>query len=202
MINNKNIFIFLTALMASTVSFAQTNKPAPEYIHVPGPILFENKAYNLSWTSHPAANFYKQEYLVKGDDANKFHTMILLDVVTGEAAIKNVVTAKITELKKMKEGNPLVNYELVENSKSGEYIIDFLLTANAPDGTINIAERNVYRYKSFIDKAGHTGVMLFGVSNRVYGSDINPFFTSLKSNRKDLMTKVAQASIPEIILKN
>ncbi len=102
----------------------------------------------------------------------------------------------------MKESNPLVNYELIDNSKSGEYIIDFLLTANAPDGAISIAERNVYRYKSFTDKAGHTGVMLFGISNRVYGSDVNPFFTSLKSNRKDLMTKVAQAGIPEITIKN
>ena len=188
--------------MVSAASFAQPGKPLTEYLHVPGPIVFENKAYNLSWTSHPAANFYKQEYLVKGDDANKFHTMILIDVVTGEGAMKNVVAAKITELKKMKESNPLINYEVISNAKSGEYMIDFLLTANAPDGTISIAERNVYRYRSFTDKAGHTGVMLFGVSNRVYGPEVTSFFTALKSNRKDLMNKVAQAGIPEITIRN
>jgi hypothetical protein len=194
-------FILLTTLTMSINSLAQTNKPA-EYLHVPGPVVFDNKAYNLSWTSHPNANFYKQEYLVKGDDPNNFHSMILVDVVTGNTAIKNVVAAKVAELKKMKEGNPVVNYEVIDNPKTGEYMIDFLLTANAPDGTFSIAERNVYRYKTFTDKAGHSGVLLFGVSKRSYGRDINPFFASLKSNRKDLMGKVAAVIIPEISIRN
>ena len=202
MFNNRNLSIFLILMMASAASLAQTNKPAAEYLNAPGPVVFDNKPYHLSWTSHPAANFYKQEYLVKGDDANKFHTMILMDVVTGETAIKNVVATKVAELKKMKESNPVINYEVVDNPKSGEYMIDFLLTANAPDGSVSIAERNVYRYKLFTDKAGHKGVLLFGVSNRVYGPDITPFFASLKSNRKDLMTKVAQVTIPAITIRN
>lgn len=202
MINNRNIIIFITALMVSETSFTQANKPAIDYLHVPGPIRFENKSYDLSWTAHPAANFYKQEYLVKDDDAGKFHMMILMDVVTGETAIKNVVATKVAELKKMKEGNPMINYEVVKDPESGEYMIDFLLTANAPDGSISIAERNVYRYKTFADKTGHTGVLLFGISSRVYGSEVTPFFASLKSNRKDLMDKVAQVVVPAINIRN
>lgn len=202
MVNNRNVIIFITALMVSEASFTQANKPVTDYLHVPGPIRFEDKSYDLSWAAHPAANFYKQEYLVKDDDASKFHTMILVDVVTGETTIKNVVAAKVAELKKMKEGNPMINYEVVKDPKSGEYMIDFLLTANAPDGSVSIAERNVYRYKLFADKAGHTGVLLFGISSRVYGSDVTPFFVSLKSNRKDLTGKVAQVVIPAVAIRD
>ena len=99
----------------------------------------------------------------------------------------------------MKETNPIINYEIIHNPKTDEYILDFLLTANAADGSISILERNVYRYKSFIDKAGNKSAMLFGVSVRAYGaSAANQFLISLKSNRKDLINKVSQYKIPSI----
>ncbi|MEO6637530.1 MAG: hypothetical protein ABIN25_04595, partial [Ginsengibacter sp.] len=86
----------------------------------------------------------------------------------------------------------------ISNPKTGEYLIDFLLSANGADGSMNIVERNVYRYKSFTDKAGKAGVQLFGVSTRSYGADIDKFFAALKANRKDLINKVAQFKLPEI----
>lgn len=189
--------ILLTALTLSTFALAQNTKATTDYLKIPGPIAFENKLYHLSWSSHPAANFYKQEYTVKGNPANHYSSMILLDAVTGDATIKNVAGAKISELKKLKETNPFVNYEAIENPKTGEYIIDFLVTANAPDGTISIAERNVYRYTSFTDKANNKGVLLFGVSTRGYGTEVTKFLSALKMSRKDMTTKVAQFKMPE-----
>jgi len=103
-------------------------------------------------------------------------------------------------LKKMKETNPVINYDMIENKTTGEYILDFLLTANAADGTISIAERNVYRYKSFTTKAGQKGVLLVGISTRSYGNAINSFLVSLKANRKDIITKLSQYKMPEIVL--
>lgn len=172
---SRKLSILLTGLIMSTIAFAQTNKLATDYLHVPGPIAFDNKLYHLNWSTHPAANFYKQEYIVKGDETDKYNAMILVDVITGDAVIKNVVTAKVAELKKMKEANPVINYEVIENPKAGEYMLDFLLTANAPDGTITIVERNVYRYKIFADKAGNKGVMLFGISTRSYDTAVAGF---------------------------
>ena len=68
----------------------------------------------------------------------------------------------------MKATNPLVNYEMFQ--KNGEYLLDFLLSANAADGkTVDIVERNVYRYKTFTDKSGKKGILLFAVSVRSYG---------------------------------
>lgn len=202
MTHHRLTFSLFAAIIMSIPSLAQTTKPAVDYLQLPGPIMFENKPYGLSWTSHPAPDFYKQEYLVKGDDPNKFHAMILVDVVTGQSAVKTVLAAKVAELKKMKAGNPMINFEVIENPKTGEYILDFLLTANAADGTIAVAERNVYRYKAFKNKGGQAGVLLFGVSNRVYGADVTSFFTSLKAGRKDLVTKVAQVAMPDITIRN
>ena len=190
----------LVILIFSSATLAQTGRPVTDFLHVSGPVAFNSKTYNLSWTSHPNATFYKQEYLVKGDDANKFHSMLLLDAVTGEMTVKDVVAKKVSELKTMKERNPAINYEVINNAATGEYLLDFLVTANAPDGSMAIAERNVYRYKHFTDKTGHQGILLFGVSTRVYGNDINSYLTSLKSRRSELVTKVAQMKIPEILI--
>jgi len=201
MLNNvkKNIIIAATFFI-SLASMAQNKKSVTDYLAVPGPIQFDNKTYLLNWSSKPAANFYKQEYLVKNDIAGKFKTMLLLDVVTGAQEIKDVVANKVAELKKMKESNPVVNYEMISNPATGEYILDFLLTANDANGNMAIAERNIYRYKTFTGKSGQKGVLLFGVSTRSYGAAITPFIAGLKSTRKDLINKVAQFKMPEITL--
>lgn len=189
--------LIITFFMSAAIS-TQAQKTPSDYVHVPGPIVFDNKAFSLSWSSHPATNFYKQEYIVKGDNPDQFKTMLMTDVVTGGSAIKDVVDAKLAELKKMKEANPVVNYEVISNPKTGEYMIDFLLSANDANGNRNIVERNVYRYRAFTDKAGQTSVQLFGVSNRSYGAGINKFLVALKANRKELVNKVAKFKLPEV----
>ncbi len=190
-----------TILIMSVNSFSQANKAATDYLTVPGPISFEQKVFNLNWSSHPSANFYKQEYIPKGESANEYKTMLLLDVLTGGTTVKDAVANKLAELKQMKAVNPMVKYSVINNPGTGEYLLDFVLTANAPNGTVNIAERNVYRYKSFANKAGQKGVVLFGVSTRGYGAGIAAFFASLKSNQNDLVKKVTAFKVPEITIR-
>ena len=124
----------------------------------------------------------------------------MIEVLTGDARAADLAKAKIAELKQLKESNPLVNYEMFQ--KNGEIIIDFLLSENSPDGkNINIVERNVYRYKEITDKNGKKGVMLFGVSERSYGNDVDAFLSSLKKNKSTLTNAVAAFVIPEITIK-
>ncbi|MEO5945269.1 MAG: hypothetical protein ABIP79_00520 [Chitinophagaceae bacterium] len=201
-IKKKRLLFFAITVAFSTITLAQTSKPITDYMAVSSPIVFDSKAYYLNWSSHPTANFYKQEYLLKGEQAGKFKTMILIDAITGKQELKDVVATRVAELNKMKETNPLINYEIIHNPKTNDYMLDFILTANAEDGSITIIERNVYRYKIFTDKAGNKSAMLFGVSSRAYGSDAaKQFLVSLKQNRKDLMNKVSQFKIPEIKIK-
>jgi hypothetical protein len=61
----------------------------------------------------------------------------------------------------------------------------------------------VYRYKTFTDKEGKNGTMLFGVSTRAYGSAAaNQFLIALKQNRNESITKISQFKIPAIKIGN
>lgn len=195
--NLKNkITTVLLGFLLTIVAFGQTTKPT-EYLGVAGQISFDKTSYNLAWTSHPTDNYYKQEYLAKGNTIEKFKKLILLEIITGETKLKDVVATKIAELKKMKASNSVVNYETFE--KDGEVMLDFLVSENTPDGKyLSIVERNVYRYKSVVDKNGQKGVLLFGVSERAYGDDIDKFFPNLKAHRFDLINLVEAFDLPEI----
>ena len=197
----QSLFVLLTVISFSNIVFAQKSKTASDYLNVSGPLLFQNKAFHLTWSSHPSVNFYKQEYLTKGEDANQYKMMLMLDVIAGETNLKNIVSAKVAELTQMKAGNPMVNYEIIQNPKTGEYLLDFLLTANAADGTTSIVERNVDRYQTFSDKTGKKGVLLFAVSSRAYAAAVNSFFDALKTNKKVLLNEVAQFKMPVINIK-
>jgi len=127
--------------------------------------------------------------------------MLLLDVVTGNKDTKSLLAAKVAKHKKMKETNPLIQYEVIRNAGTGEYMLDFQLSANAPDGSIAVIERNVYRYSSFTSKAGIKIVSLFGISTRAYGKEATTFLSALKIKRKDLVNQVAQYKLPQEQLK-
>ena len=190
------LFIFFATLLTSSITYGQT---VVDKLNVPGPIVIGKKSHALTWTSHPSVNFYKQEYIPAGDNINKFKSMVMLDVTLGNFILKDIVGAKIAELKKMKETNPFVNYEMFQ--KNGEYLLDFLLSANSPDGkTIDIVERNVYRYKTFTDQSGKKGILLFGVSVRSYGNDIDTFLITLKTGKATLLNEVAQFTIPAVTI--
>jgi hypothetical protein len=79
-------------------------------------------------------------------------------------------------------------------------MLDFLLSANGPDGKMNVVERNVYRYKAVADKSGKKLVLLVGVSTRSYGNDIDLFLKELKAKRNDIINALAQYKMPEIAI--
>ena len=183
-------------LLLTTFSFGQPPKLI-EYLGVPGPISFDKVSYNLAWTSHPADNYYKQEYLAKGDTLERFKKLIMLEIITGKTKLKDIVATKVAELEKMKVLNPVINYQKFE--KGGEVMLDFIISENTPNGKlVSILERNVYRYKSVVDKSGQKGVLLFGISDRHYGNDIDEFFATFKSKRFDIINLIGAFDIPEI----
>jgi hypothetical protein len=189
------LFVFLF----TTLAFGQTPKPI-NYLGAVEQISLDKISYDLAWSSYPLENYYKQEYLAKGDTIEKFKKLILLEFIKGEITVKEVVAYKVAELKRDKLSNPIVNYE-VYTKKDGEVFMDFLVSENTPDGkSVKIVERNVQRYKSVVDKNGQKGVLLFGVSERAYGNDIHNFFLNLKENKIKLVKLVVDIEIPEIII--
>ncbi len=170
-----------------------------DYLNVPGPIVLNKNTYNLTWSSHPSANYYKQEYLGAKEKIDRYNKMVMMEVLIGDAKPLDLATAKINELKQMKQTNPIVNYDVFQ--KNGEILLDFLLSENTADGKISILERNVYRYKAFTDKNGNKGVILLAASERSYGSEADSFLVNLKKNKSALMNAVGAFTIPEMSIK-
>jgi len=164
-------------------------------------ISLSNTVYKLAWSSHPNAVYYKHEYLTAGEKPESFKTMVMIDVIVKDLPIKKVVDLKESELQERKKTDKVCNYQIMNNSKTGEYMIDFLMSSGKGDN-LDIVEWNVYRYKSIVDSKGNPIILLFAMSKRAYGNDINTFLNGLKSNRTDWINLIGNYKLPMIELKD
>ncbi len=186
-------------LFLTMAVFGQTSGPVKDYLGLAKPILFDNVPYNLSWSAHPSASYYKQEYLARNDNIDKFKRLVSIDLLVGQVNLKDIVADKIAELNNLKATNPIINHQTF--SKGDEIMLDFLISQNAADGKqVNIVERNVYRYKMIKVKNGQEALLLFAVSDRAYGNDIDTFLSNLKNNKQNLLNAVGAFTLPEIKL--
>ena len=195
----KKIFIpvcVIAGLFLMAFKYVNNNEPVKDYIHVPGPIKFNNASFELAWSSHPADNYYKQEYLVKGDSINHFNKMVLLDVLNDTVKPRDLVYRKIRSLDQRKKTDAVIQYNLIQSPDSSEYILDFVVSEGTPK--INMVEWNAYRYLSFTNKAGRKGVLLFGISIHTYGNKITDFFGSLRDVRESVTNQLIGYQIPPI----
>lgn len=195
--NNKiKIFSLVIGLWATT---AAAQSSVNDYLHIPGPIQLNNASYNLVWTSHPNNNYYKQEYLVTGDNLEKFKSLVTVDFLRGNFQPRDLASQKVEELKKLKAANPMINYNVYE--KNQEYILDFLISQASADGkSIAIIERNVYRYRA-VDNNGVKGLLLFAASHRAYGAEVTDFLKKLSAEKSKLIDAVAAYKLPEVSIK-
>lgn len=188
------------ALFTMTISNGQTNKSPVDYLNVQGPILFNKESFNLTWTSHPSASYYKQEYVTAKEKVETFTKMISVELLISSSTAADLAKAKMNELQQLKATNPIINYDVFQ--KNGEILLDFLISENSADGKkVNIIERNVYRYKDFSGKDGQKGVMLFAASERAYGNNVDTFLLKLKQNKSVLLNAVAGFTLPAVSVK-
>jgi len=194
------IYMILSGIVSDT-NPGQANNGPVNYLNTPAALSFNNLTYGLSWTSHPSPEYYKQEYIPKGETVEKFTSMLMLEVLTSNVNLKDVVANKMTELRQMKARNPYVKFETTNDPVTGEYILDFIVTANSQDGQILIAERNVYRYNTFSNKNSGKGVLLLGMSVRSYGAEAKKFLAAVEAGRPALVKKVKEFKIPAVAIK-
>ncbi|MET0465444.1 MAG: hypothetical protein ABW007_19955 [Chitinophagaceae bacterium] len=192
----------LFCMISATNAAAQSAKPV-NYLNTGSDISFNGTKFILAWSSHPTALYYKQEYLPTGQSPEKFTDMLMMEVVSSSLTHKDAYDAKVAELTSLKRTDPYVNFETFYHKESNEYLLDFVITANAVDGkTIQVAERNVYRYKKYSGSKGETGVLLFAVSKRSYGAAAAGFVKGITGEtRKDLADKVKRFAFPSITLR-
>jgi hypothetical protein len=183
------------ALVLSVGAAAADDKP--ERLSVPGPISFHDENFVLSWSSHPTPELYKQEYLPSGQISDHYTAMVMLDVNLAAGDPRAAAGKMINTLVARKANDPLVNFSVIQNKKTDEVILDFILSS--PDG--GIVEWNGYRYAPFTGADGKTGVVLFGISRRAYGADSTAFLAALQSARPGDLDALAAVTMPAVVLK-
>jgi hypothetical protein len=193
---NRRVFASLLAATALLFSAsAASGENAAERLSVPGPISFHGEDFVLSWASHPYPHYYKQEYLPAGQSSEHYTAMVLLDANVANDDVRAAAAATVDMLHKRKASDPLVNFSEIENPKTGEIIVDFILS----DG--DIVEWNAYRYAAWKGDDGKRGVILFGISRRAYGDDVDAFLATLKAARPADIDALAKADMPAVVLK-
>ena len=189
----KRLALFLMFI----AQFVMAQNKVEDYLHLGDKYRFDNKDYELVWSSHPASNFYKQEYILPNENVEKYKRLILIDFIEGDLNPKDVLSSLANSLENSKKQNPVINYKVYE--KNNEYMIDFIMSENSQDGKdVLILERNVYRYFR-INTLKRKGILLFGVSDRAYTKkEMDNMFSVLKNNKLELVNKVAKIEVPKI----
>ena len=189
----RRLILFLMLM----VQFFMAQNKVEDYLHLGDKYRFDNKDYKLVWSSHPASNFYKQEYILPNENVEKYTRMIMIDFLEGDLTPKDAISNFVNNLENSKKQNPIINYQMYE--REGEYMLDFIISKNSQDGKeILILERNVYRYFR-INTPKRKGVLLFGVSDRAYTKkEMDNMFSVLKNKKLDLVNKIIQIEVPKI----
>ena len=185
----------LAIIIMCSFSMKQNTKKVKDYLSVPGPVSFDNSTYNLSWSSHPSADYYKQEYLRSNEKAETFTRMLMIEALNTDMALKDVVKAKTDELQQRKGSDAVTNYQVIENKGKGEYLLDFVISESAGN-KMSVVEWNAYRYINL--NAEGKGVLLFAYSRRAYGNNVSTFLTSLKTERVKDVNYLAAYKIPGV----
>lgn len=172
----KVLWYFLLSLISCLNVFAE--KPV-EYFNVGNTIKYGGTDYSLAWSAHPQANYYIQEYLPKGESSEHYNQMLTVSVFFGDLTPQEAVNAKILELDKRKQNDPVINYMTAENH--GEYILEFIVS-DGDNGKVHTIEVDVHHYKQMtID--GKQALVLTFYSGRAYGDDIKPYILSIPQKR-------------------
>ena len=187
----------LVLFLMFIAQFVMAQNKVEDYLHLGSKYRFDNKDYELVWSSHPASNFYKQEYILPNENVEKYKRLILIDFIEGDLNPKDVLSGLANSLENSKKQNPVINYKVYE--KNNEYMIDFIMSENSQDGKeVLILERNVYRYFR-INTPNRKGILLFGVSDRAYTKkEMDNMFSVLKNKKLDLVNKIIQIEVPKI----
>ena len=187
----------LVLFLMLMVQFFMAQNKVEDYLHLGDKYRFDNKDYKLVWSSHPASNFYKQEYILPNENVEKYTRMIMIDFLEGDLTPKDAISNFVNNLENSKKQNPIINYQMYE--REDEYMLDFIISKNSQDRKeVLILERNVYRYFR-INTPKRKGVLLFGISDRAYTKkEMDNMFSVLKNKKLDLVNKVIQIEVPKI----
>lgn len=187
----------LAAALAAALWLVPVQAQTTDHLGLPGPLTLAGDSYALAWSSRPADNYIKQEYLPAGETSDGYSRMLLVETVTGGIGVMDAVRAQTNMLTQRKTTDPLVNMDVVQNKATGEALLEFIVSSKDDSGEYTV-EWNAYRYAPLTEAAGGPGVMLFGISHRAHGNEAaKAFLQGLSSLRPAQIEALAAAPLPQ-----
>jgi hypothetical protein len=166
-----------------------------DYLKIGNTIKFNKENYTLGWSSHPNDGYYIQEYFPKGEKPETFKKMFTINVLVAEGITPQLAAqAKCTELDNRKKTDNCCHYKKYENKKSGEYMIDFLVSNGEKGKEPTVVEFNLYRYKA-IKVNGKNAIQLSFYSQRAYNADVYNLLSKLVDIRTDVLSKMLDTDV-------
>ncbi|MCF8319362.1 MAG: hypothetical protein K9H63_03555 [Sphingobacteriaceae bacterium] len=196
---------YLSSILSIFLALGALNSNSPQtqnLLGVKGPIVFEKTSYNLSWSSHPSATYYKHEYLAKGVNPDRYTEMFMIEFLADElASPKNMAVEKISSTNDRKKIDPYAFAEGLKQDKTGNDVLINFIQSDANGKAAGIVEWNTYRYIKITTKEGKKGLLLLAISRRAYGKSIPAFLSKIKSQKSSTAAALAKYKLPEISLK-
>ena len=165
----------------------------------PTSIQFSDTHYHLVWQSNPNPDYSKYEYLPQTQQLPYYHNMMMLERLSNGMTTPQVVQSQVEFITQRKQTDPVAQHRLISNEATGEFLLDFLLSADDPEqGTI--IEWNAYRY---IPQQGENGdddaVLLLGYSARAYGDEEGRrFLLDLQQSRGQVIQALVSSGVPQL----
>lgn len=164
----------------------------------PPSIVFSDTSYHLAWQSNPTPDYSKYEYLPQAQQLPYYHNMFMVEQLSNGMTVSQVVQSQIEFVTQRKQTDPVAQHRIISNEATGEFLLDFLLSAEDPEqGTI--IEWNAYRYIPQQDANGNQAVLLLGYSARAYGDEEGrSFLLGLQESRAQIIQALISTSVPQL----
>lgn len=191
----KNVILIIGFCCFTMMSFTINN--IIDYLSIGSELSFNNESYNLAWSSHPNATYFKQEYLRKSDKLEKYEKMIIVEAIKTTLNPEKASQMKINELANLKKINPIINFKQVQSSNPNDKIISFTISGG------NILEWNVYKYQQQ-QIENENMIVLYAYSYRNYISnkeDVTKFINYVKNNESNMIENITKIKIPKVKIK-
>lgn len=190
----KHLAAFAVTLLACLVTIpqAQSAESTP-----PPSIVFSDTSYHLAWQSNPTPDYSKYEYLPQDQQLPLYHNMFMVEHLSNGMTLPQVVQSQVEFMTQRKQTDPVAQHRLISNEATGEFLLDFLLSAEDPEqGTI--IEWNAYRYIPQQGANGDHAVLLLGYSARAYGDEEGRnFLIDLQQSRGQIIQTLISSSVPQ-----
>ncbi len=189
--------IAATAMLTMLSALPAMAQEVTDYLGVPGPITVGDTDYVLSWSSNPSEGYFKQEYLPEGAVPESYESMVMVEFLASDMPLTDVISAQMQMINARKDTDPVANAALLQNDETGEFVLDFLLSAKDENGEF-ILEWNGYRYAE-AEFDGQRGSILFAISERAYGNEASEaFLGNLREFKAQRTLDLSKADLPEL----